>query len=131
MEELWTELSSIKEEWQAPWWWCLTGDFNIICFVDERNRGGPFSNAMMRFSEWVDMEGLLDLPTPNLTYTWSNFRGAPSLAKLDRFLVCSEWEEVFPGCKARGLPRVTSDHTPLLLTSHTAPPKKCPFQYEA
>ncbi|KAK1310058.1 hypothetical protein QJS10_CPA08g01031 [Acorus calamus] len=128
-EVLWAELSEIKANWNAPW--CVMGDFNVTRFVEERNRGGTLSPAMMRFSEWLDQENLLDMPTPNVAFTWSNMREVPTLAKLDRVLICPDWEEAFPRCSVQGLPRITSDHTPLLLISSDASLKTPQFKYES
>ncbi|KAK1259135.1 hypothetical protein QJS04_geneDACA017953 [Acorus gramineus] len=52
--------------------WCVAGDFNVTRFVEDRNRAGMGTSAMDKFSEWIDMEGLLDLPISNYAYTWSN-----------------------------------------------------------
>ncbi|KAK1293019.1 hypothetical protein QJS10_CPB17g00832 [Acorus calamus] len=87
-------------------------------------------SAMNRFSEWIDEEGLLDLPLANHAYTWSNMRADPTLVRLDRVLICPDWEERFPLCSASGLPRTTSDHCPILLRSLDPTVKRSPFRFE-
>jgi hypothetical protein len=37
------------------------------------------------------------------------------LAKLDRVFASTDWEAAFPLVRVRGLPKCTSDHTPLLV----------------
>jgi endonuclease/exonuclease/phosphatase family metal-dependent hydrolase len=54
-------------------------------------------------------------------YTWSNNQKNPTLEKLDRILVNSEWENLFPLTQARKLPRVMSDHNPLIVDTGEKP----------
>lgn len=60
----------------------------------------------------------MELHDPHLiggNYTW--FRGIShhSAAKLDRFLNSMEWEESFKAIRQKILPRVVSDHCPIIL----------------
>ncbi|KAK1262730.1 hypothetical protein QJS04_geneDACA000980 [Acorus gramineus] len=129
-EILWHELSTIRARWSAPV--AFMGDFNVIRRMEERNRTGYASPAMNTFSDWIEEEGLIDLPISNHEFTWSNMREEPSLARLDRALIDEEWEEMYPNCGVRGLPRVTSDHVPLLLeSSSTARRPRGPFRFES
>ncbi|KAK1300587.1 hypothetical protein QJS10_CPB13g01304 [Acorus calamus] len=91
------------------------GDFNVTRFVEDRNREGPVSRAMTDFSSWIDGHGLIDMPIPNQRFTWSNLREIPACARLDRVLINTDWEEAFNSCSLRGLPRLCSDHSPLVL----------------
>ncbi|KAK1282841.1 hypothetical protein QJS10_CPB22g00668 [Acorus calamus] len=59
------------------------GDFNVTRFSDDRNRPGGVSGDMHGFSDWIDLEELLDLPLLNQAFTSSNLREDPSLAKLE------------------------------------------------
>ncbi|KAK1277142.1 hypothetical protein QJS04_geneDACA020839 [Acorus gramineus] len=68
-EALWSELSMIRTTWDVPW--CVVGDFNVTRFASDRNREAPNTTAMHRFSEWIDNEGLLDLPLSNQAFTWN------------------------------------------------------------
>ncbi|XP_020104715.1 uncharacterized protein LOC109721473 [Ananas comosus] len=45
------------------------------------------------------------------------------MARLDRFLVSTEWDQEFPLTKVESLPRVTSDHFPILLSSESNVPR--------
>ncbi|KAK1318217.1 hypothetical protein QJS10_CPB04g01551 [Acorus calamus] len=87
--------------------------------------------VMARFNEWLDEEGLIDLPIPNHKFTWSNMREDPAMAKLDRVVVDGEWEERFPCCSVLGLPRTTSDHIPLLLQGGLRERRKRMFRFES
>ncbi len=70
---------------------------------------------MEMFADLINDLELIDLPLSNQLFTWSNLQSIPSLAKLDRFLVSTEWDLLFPLSKVTALPRVTSDHSPLRL----------------
>lgn len=48
-------------------------------------------------------------------YTWSNERSHPTLEKIDRFFVSSDWRLLFPHCNLQSLSTLCSDHAPLLL----------------
>ncbi|RVW98940.1 Transposon TX1 uncharacterized 149 kDa protein [Vitis vinifera] len=59
-EVFWEELGSIKGLWRDPW--CVGGDFNMIRYLEERNRGGELSASMRRFTEVVEDLELRDYP---------------------------------------------------------------------
>ncbi|KAK1324892.1 hypothetical protein QJS10_CPA01g02100 [Acorus calamus] len=86
---------------------------------------------MSGFSTWVDNEGLIDIPLSNHEFTWSNLRDEPSLARLDRILLSTKWEARFPRCSAEGLPCITSDHVPILLSGNEEGHVKARFSFEA
>ncbi|KAK1311565.1 hypothetical protein QJS10_CPA07g00786 [Acorus calamus] len=128
-EDLWVELLAIHELWESPW--AVMGDFKVTRFAANRNRLGPSSPGMLSFSQWIDEEGLLDVPLQNASFTWSNLREVPSLARLDRILLDSEWETHFTDCAVECIPRITSDHAPLLLSVNDPDYVKSHFGFEA
>ncbi len=85
----------------------------------------------MSINELIHDLALIDLPLKNQRFTWSNMQQAPALAKLDRFLVSTEWDSSFPRSDVEALPRVTSDHCPILLSTaaHSRGPNKL-FRFE-
>ncbi|KAK1309215.1 hypothetical protein QJS10_CPA09g00935 [Acorus calamus] len=127
-EEMWQELSDVKSEWNHPW--CLMGDFNITRFTKDRNREGVITRHMARFSEWVADEGLSDVPLSNQCYTWSNLHERPSCALLDWVFLDTNWEDRFPSCHLRGIPRTTSDHSPLIFDRGSVPFQSFYFKFE-
>lgn len=46
------------------------------------------------------------------------------MAKLDRFLVSTKWDHHYPLSKAAALPRIVSDHAPILLSSTDKKPHR-------
>lgn len=70
---------------------------------------------MMEFSDFIAECGLVDLDMSGGLFTWSNGRNFQSWSRIDRFLVSSCWESVYPELFQRRMPRLFSDHFPLLL----------------
>jgi hypothetical protein len=60
-------------------------------------------------------------PSPAYKDSWS---------RIDRFLISPDWEARFPGVSQKRLPRICSDHFPLLLDSGNGPRGKRPFKFE-
>lgn len=75
------------------------------------------SKVTLLFNDLIKGFALIDLPMANQSFTWSNLQKSPTLAKLDRFLISTEWDLDFPLTKVEALPRVTSDHCSILLTA--------------
>lgn len=99
--------------------WVICGDFNCTKNQSER-KGLPWSRkTMAMFSDLINNLEVIDLPMSNQSYTWSNMHLKPTLAKLDRFLVSTDWDLSFPLSKVIALPRHTSDHTPIFLSTGT------------
>ncbi len=122
-----SELEGLRGVCRGPWVIC--GDFNLTKCPEER-MGRSWSRKLMSlFTDLLSKLELIDLPVGNQCFTWSNMQAVPTLAKLDRFLISTEWDQNFPLSKVTGLPRVTSNHTPLRLSSAgTYPPPPPPLQ---
>jgi hypothetical protein len=92
----------------------------------------------MRINKWTDMfnsiintYALREIHLSGGQYTWSNNQLDPTLEKLDRFLMSSDWEDLFPLTTVHKLSRDISDHNPLILdTLENKPKKKYPFRFE-
>lgn len=56
-----------------------------------------------------------ELPLNGRKYTWANNQSDPTYEKLDRILICPDWEEHYPLAVVQALERELSDHTPLIL----------------
>ncbi|CAN0881138.1 hypothetical protein LINGRAHAP2_LOCUS14060 [Linum grandiflorum] len=123
------ELREIVNWWQMPL--CLVGDFNLVRSVEEVSGVGARSRGEMALlNDFIaDME-LVDLPLSRGSFTWTNFQAQPSLSRLDRVLVNSGWESKFPDCMVNVLPRVCSDHNPLMIVAGQGVRLKRPWRFE-
>jgi hypothetical protein len=64
-------------------------------------------------------------------FTWSNNQENPTLEKLDRILINHDWENIFPLSSARKIPRVMSDHNPIILdTKESVEVRSREFRFE-
>lgn len=112
--------------------WVMCGDFNSTRGQHERNGKTWSAKETFLFNNLIKDLELIDLPMTNLTFTWSNLQRTPTLARLDRFLVSTEWDLVFPLSKVISLPRVASDHCPILLSvTKNLKRQTTAFQFEA
>jgi endonuclease/exonuclease/phosphatase family metal-dependent hydrolase len=107
--------------------WCIGGDFNVTHFPCERLGEARFCPTMTDFSELISKQGLMDLPLSGGASTWSN---NSSWSRLDRFLVSPDWEANFPRLLQKRVPRLCSDHFPILLDCGGIQEGKKPFKFE-
>lgn len=97
--------------------WSICGDFNLTRNPLER-RGRVWCRRLSTmFNDLINTLELIDLPLANQNFTWSNMQSSPTLAKLDRFLISTEWDQAFPLTRVVAMPRITSDHNPILLST--------------
>ncbi len=87
------ELRQLKSTCEGCWVVC--GDFNFTRSQAERSSKEWSRRATFMFNELIHDLALIDLPLKNLSFTWSNMQHVPALAKLDRFLVSTEWDSFF------------------------------------
>ena len=121
-------MAGIISWWDAPW--CIGGDFNVVRFPSEKSGQVPFITAMQEFSDLIADFGLLDIPLEGGKFTWSNNRELPSMSRLDRFLFSTKWADHFGLVNQQRLPRVLSDHFPILLNCGQIIGGKRPFRFE-
>ena len=112
-EELWEDLGAIRGVWGDPC--CIGGDFNILRFLEERNKEGRWTGALRRFSQIIDDLELKDLPLLGGEYTWARGLGNQRMASLDKFLISYDWEDYFRNVNQSILPKPLSDHFLILL----------------
>lgn len=124
------EIKSHKPQGTTPW--ILGGEFNITLNIQDRNR--PANSADWRntrqFAQLVSDLGLLNLNLQGRTFTWTNERDSPAMARLDRFLISNEWNLKYPNSSQKALLSTSSDHCPLSLTAKTSHMKTNFFRFE-
>jgi exonuclease III len=91
------------------------GDFNLLRFSNEKNKAMSHSKWTDIFNSIINTCALREIHTSGGQYTWSNNHSDPTLEKLDRFLMSSSWEMLFPLVTVHKLVRDMSDHNPLIL----------------
>ena len=85
--------------------------------------------SMQEFSDFIFDMGLLDLPLEGGSITWSNSR-SQSQSWLDRFLFSPSLEDHFSKINQQCLPRIISDHFPILLSCGFMRKGKSHFRFE-
>ncbi|XP_028086676.1 uncharacterized protein LOC114287494 [Camellia sinensis] len=110
--KLWKCLVKLKEEFPKPL--CMGGDFNEIRNIGERKGCSRRDKGMRELNGFIDKCEVSDLPLLGRKYTWCNSCEGEKWSRIDRVLVDPKWLESFK-LKLWGLPRLLSDHSPLLL----------------
>ena len=104
--------------------WLAAGDFNSVIAGDEVSN--PVKLVKLKcsgFQEWVSDHSLVDLGFDGPTFTWTkgnderNFQGA----RLDRDLCNMEWRSLFETAIVGHLPKLNSDHVPVLINLRGEP----------
>jgi hypothetical protein len=110
--------------------WLLVGDFNLIRETVGKNNGNFDAAGANAFNSAIQNLALLELPLLDRSYTWSNQRVCPVLARLDRAFFNVALDAVAPNTTLTSLPNATSDHAPLLVTLDSATPKTACFRFK-
>ena len=85
---------------------------------------------MHDFSDFISSCSLRDIPLEGGLFTWSNNRVNVAVSHIDRFLYSDNWEDLFPTIIQKRLPRLLSDHFPIILECGDFSRGKCPFRCE-
>lgn len=112
---------------------CVMGDFNAIAEMHEKYGGNPNFNANNKnFKDFLFETGLIDLGYKGPAYTWTNGQDPATeiFERLDRIVVTASWTQQFPMANVNHLPRVHSDHAPILLRMHGKPLNQSKFKIE-
>lgn len=126
--EFWDKLHGVRARWQGLW--VVGGHFNVIRFVHEKNSGGRITKSMRDFDGLVRSARLRDSPLSNAKFTWMNNQSRLVLSTLDRFLVSRDWEDAYPFFFQKVLPKVTSNHWPVMLHTNAQSFGSKPFRFE-
>ncbi|KAI9114616.1 hypothetical protein K1719_014314 [Acacia pycnantha] len=132
---LWELLSNLATDIHTPW--ILGGDFNEIKTPREQKGGGRVNDSRCkRFNDWIEECSLIDLEAQGPFFTWKGpkWEGLDRVYKrLDRCLCSLSWFEQFADAEICVLPRLCSDHHPLLgrLARQHKDKRQRTFKYEA
>lgn len=86
---------------------------------------------MGRFHCFTNELELREIPLLGKKFTWSNERVAPTLIRLDRVFVSSDWDNLFPDCLLQSVASLISDHCPLRLGLLECTQGKRRFHFES
>ncbi|KAL8480341.1 hypothetical protein ACS0TY_027037 [Phlomoides rotata] len=95
------------------------GDFNVVLGAHERSRGARNpARPTQDFMAFLDETHLHDMDTTGSQFTWVTRRSNHGYmaAHLDRVLVNDEFIDIWHSAAATVLPRISTDHHPILLT---------------
>jgi hypothetical protein len=93
----------------------IGGDFNIPRRLDEKNKSNYNDRWPLLFNVVIDGLNLRELEMTDMNYTWANSLDDPTYEKLDRILICTQWEQKFPLSTLVASTRDILGHTPLIL----------------
>ena len=114
--------------------WTVIGDFNSILITQEKLSTHPHSSISVReFYDMIMAAGLKDLGFSRNRFTLANNRQGQAYvaARLDRALSNTAWLDIYEDPLVKHLPRLASDHSPLLLSHRSSfVQKNFPFKFE-
>ncbi|KAI3474488.1 hypothetical protein Pfo_029398 [Paulownia fortunei] len=111
--ELWDQLRNIADSADSQPW-LIGGDFNTILHLQERTRNKEHRlTSLNEFGDMILDCGLIDVGYEGSPYTWTNHR---VWKRLDRMLYSENWLDLFQFTKVTHLPRIWSNHSPLLIS---------------
>ncbi|XP_057791242.1 uncharacterized protein LOC131008375 [Salvia miltiorrhiza] len=93
------------------------GDFNAVKGAHERiSTVSPNRQSCRDFCEFIEATQFIEPPTSGLKFTWSGRRFLPRHVEslIDRVLVSDSFAQNWRAINTHVLPRVTSDHSPLV-----------------
>ena len=98
--------------------WLIAGDFNIVVDAEETTNPRYLNQKRCSsFIHWIPKHGLIDLGYSGPKFTWTRgisseiFKGA----RLDYELSNTDWRIHFPQAEVIILPKVNSNHSPMLI----------------
>ncbi|KAL5846682.1 hypothetical protein ACOSQ3_010206 [Xanthoceras sorbifolium] len=132
-KNLWQYLNLIRGCFVGPW--VVLGDFNEITHLAEK-KGGRACFSDTGFRDWINANCLVDLGFVGQKFTWMTKRGVNDdiWCRLDRAVCSIDWRMMFPEGFVRHLPRINSDHCPIVLnlySAHIPNNSLKPFRFEA
>lgn len=120
-EELWSHLQQLRLCLSSTW--VLLGNFNQpVCPVDKKDGARFKYQQEKKLSDVLDSCGIIDLGYTWPKFTWTNSRKGRAKIRehIDHVWFNLLWHEKFPTVVVHQLPRMHSDHHPILM--HYEPP---------
>jgi mannosylglycoprotein endo-beta-mannosidase len=109
----------------------IGGDFNLVRFHSDKSNGVIDHRWSDKFNDWVEIWSLLEVKLSNRRFTWRNNQENLIMSNIDRVFCNVEVDQIFPLASIRALPRLGSDHTPILWESGCGiTPKSAIYHFE-
>nr|KAJ0218832.1 hypothetical protein LSAT_V11C300154990 [Lactuca sativa] len=108
--------------------WVVFGDFNAVRSAEERIGSSFCSSTAYHFNKFIASAGLIDLPIGGRKFTYMS-SDCSKHSKLDRFLISHNCSNDWPQLIVTVLPRLHSDHCPLILSSSDSDFGAPPFRF--
>lgn len=109
----------------------MAGDFNCIKSSQKKQGGRAFVDEvdLSEFQEFIEKNRLVDLGFVGPHSTWCNNRqgGASVWERIDRAFARVYWIQMHRRYQVLHLPRIVSDHRPMLVTTKVSPSYRSPF----
>ncbi|XP_026400273.1 uncharacterized protein LOC113296154 [Papaver somniferum] len=107
---------------------------DVICIAEPQKGGRPLKEIYINeFRSWISDNGLVEADAIGKKYTWSNCRSGMHriVSKHDRAVINGAWHDKFANWRCKALPRLCSDHSPLVGFAFDSPrPKRAPFRIQ-
>ena len=85
---------------------------------------------MFAFLDFIEANYLVDLPLEVASFTWFRDSDSVCMLRIDRTLASVDWVDHFGNVSQRVLPRVVSDHCPLLVVAGSVNKGRSAFKFE-
>lgn len=116
--KLWEDITEVKGRFvSGPW--IVFGDFNAVLGAHEKKGGASICrHSCEEFQAMSDVCELVHADTKGAEFTWVQRRGLRGNVELhlDRCLATLEWLDAWDQFDCCTLPRICSDHNPLLMS---------------
>jgi exonuclease III len=109
----------------------IGGDFNLVRFQGDKSNGVIDHRWSDKFNAWIEIWSLMEVKLGNRKFTWANNQENLIMSNIDRVFCNTELDQIFPLASIRALPRMGSDHTPILWESGDGnAPKPTLYRFE-
>ncbi|XP_022019183.1 uncharacterized protein LOC110919213 [Helianthus annuus] len=109
---LWDEIGSVMGNYTGRR--VILGDFNTVRWKEERRNSNFNNNCALNFNNFIYDNGLREYDMKGRRFTYLNDNGNKQ-SNIDRVLVSQDFFSDCPVACLRALPRVHSDHCPIIL----------------
>lgn len=109
----------------------IGGDFNLVRYKKDKSNGKVDLKWCDKFNAWIEIWSLMEIKMASRKFTWTNNQADLIMSTIDRLFCNTDLDGIFPLSSFKALPRVGSDHTPILWDSGLRlTPRASPYRFE-